>query len=205
MPLPLPSVVVPLVASNLNIDVEQTRRMAIRARALLKRLQPMKFQSVGPGRHPDERLVRQSPGPRGPAIGEAAIDLELDLTFVLWNSLNDLVDQDVVPCPPRDLGGCLTWVYNWAPQVVDHHGLLVAVESVVTRLSDFVEDRPDSTEVWETANAIVYRFSRLGIKINAGQLRTWSARGNVSSVKEGNRNLYSFRDVLGYLNQRIEI
>lgn len=189
---------------DFDVEVEQIRRMVVRARNLLTKLQPMKLQA-GPSRHPDERLVPRSPGPRGPAVGEAAIDLELDLTFVLWSSLNDLVDEAVVPYPPRDLDGCLVWVYNWAPQVTDRHAVVVAVESVVTRLTDFVEDRPDNTEVWETANAITHRLSRLGIKINAGQLRTWAARGNVSCVKEGSRNLYRFRDVLGYLNQRIKI
>ena len=191
--------------TNSDVEVEQIRRLSVRARSLLVRLQPMKFQTSGPARHPDERLVTRNPGPRGPAVGEAAIDLELDLTFVLREDLVNLAELSETPAPPRGLGACLDWVYTWAPDVADRRALLAAVENVVVKLADFVEDKPETNEVWETASVLVYRLARLGIQVNDGQLRTWAARGHVASVKEGNHNLYRLRDVLNYLDQRITI
>lgn len=189
-------------------EVEQARRLAVRAQNQLRRLQALKFRSLAEARNPNERVQWSRPGPRGPAVGQAAVDLELDLTFALHEDLSDLADLSALPRPPRDLDACLSWTFDWAEDVVDLRSLLDALENQVAKLSDFVDQHlgaPRSQLAWGTSQQVVDHLARLGVRVTPGQLRAWAARGHVAKRQEAGRNVYRLCDVVAYLNGRVTV
>ena len=101
--------------AEVDIDrLEQARRLASRGKVLCQRLQPLKYQSEM--RDPDERKVDSVYGPKGPAPGESAIDLELDLSHQLRAQLvtfayhPELMDQGV-RTPPTGLVALFDWAW----------------------------------------------------------------------------------------------
>lgn len=191
-----------------STEVEQARRLASRAQGQLRRLQALKFQSLADARNPNERVQWAKPGPRGPAVGEAAVDLELDLTFALHEDLSDLADLSGLPRPPRDLDACLSWAFDWAGDVVDLRSMLEALENQVAKLSDFVarhSGAPRRELAWGTPQQVVDHLARLGVRVTPGQLRAWAARGHVAKRQEAGRNVYRLCDVVAYLNGRVMV
>ena len=197
--------------AEVDIDrLEQARRLASRGKVLCQRLQPLKYQSEM--RDPDERKVDSVYGPKGPAPGESAIDLELDLSHQLRAQLitfayhPELMDQGV-RTPPTGLVALFDWAWAVAGllRTVYLEELVEVLDSTVAPLQRFVDARGElgkHSRQWSIGADVIYRLERVGLSVTTNQLRLWASRGHIDRWQEGRRNYYDFSQVVAYLRTR---
>lgn len=195
--------------ATVDIDrLEQARRLASRGKVLSQRLQPLKYQSES--RDPDERKIDSVYGPKGPAAGEAAIDLELDLSHYLRGQLIPFAYQpklEGLRTPPTGLASQFDWAWAVARHLrtIYLEEMVEILNATVAPLQRFVESRGAPSERardWSPGSNIVFRLERLGLAVTTNQLRLWASRGNIDCWQEGRLNYYDFSQVVAYLKAR---